>query len=250
MTFSFLDGWWTDAGTFDSLLRAANLVAQSVLRKRIRAGCGGRGGAGVTAARGTAQIASANLELALPDCEKGIGAVIGNLDSPDLIAGVRVQPLPIFPDDRGYFLEVQRIGHGLAAHFPPETTQISAALNYPGTVKAFHFHLHQTDCWTPAKGMLQVALVDLRLGSPTFGIANTMYVGPLRPWQLLIPPGVAHGYKVIGKEDALLVYLTDRSTIPRTKAASRITTRRSITIGKRSGSSSFAAFSRGRSRLT
>ena len=29
MTFSFLEGWWTDAGTFDSLLRAANLVAQS-----------------------------------------------------------------------------------------------------------------------------------------------------------------------------------------------------------------------------
>jgi len=28
MTFSILDGWWTDAGTFDSLLRAANLVAQ------------------------------------------------------------------------------------------------------------------------------------------------------------------------------------------------------------------------------
>ena len=29
MTFSFLDGWWTDAGTFESLLRAGNLVAQS-----------------------------------------------------------------------------------------------------------------------------------------------------------------------------------------------------------------------------
>jgi glucose-1-phosphate thymidylyltransferase len=29
MTFSFLEGWWTDAGTFNSLLRAANLVAQS-----------------------------------------------------------------------------------------------------------------------------------------------------------------------------------------------------------------------------
>ncbi|HMD71697.1 MAG TPA: sugar phosphate nucleotidyltransferase [Bryobacteraceae bacterium] len=29
MTFSHLDGWWTDAGTFESLLRAANLVAQS-----------------------------------------------------------------------------------------------------------------------------------------------------------------------------------------------------------------------------
>jgi len=29
MTFSYLDGWWTDAGTFDSLLRATNLVANS-----------------------------------------------------------------------------------------------------------------------------------------------------------------------------------------------------------------------------
>jgi glucose-1-phosphate thymidylyltransferase len=29
MTFSLLEGWWTDAGTFDSLHRAANLVAQA-----------------------------------------------------------------------------------------------------------------------------------------------------------------------------------------------------------------------------
>lgn len=29
MTFAHLDGWWTDAGTFDSLLRANNLVAET-----------------------------------------------------------------------------------------------------------------------------------------------------------------------------------------------------------------------------
>jgi glucose-1-phosphate thymidylyltransferase len=29
LSFSYLEGWWTDAGTFDSLLRAANLVAGS-----------------------------------------------------------------------------------------------------------------------------------------------------------------------------------------------------------------------------
>ena len=34
MTFSYLDGWWTDAGTFDSLLRATNLVAQSRRQQR------------------------------------------------------------------------------------------------------------------------------------------------------------------------------------------------------------------------
>ena len=29
MTYAHLEGWWTDAGTFDSLLRAGNLVAGS-----------------------------------------------------------------------------------------------------------------------------------------------------------------------------------------------------------------------------
>lgn len=33
LSFAFLDGWWTDAGTFDSLLRAANLVAQTRRRE-------------------------------------------------------------------------------------------------------------------------------------------------------------------------------------------------------------------------
>ncbi len=156
-------------------------------------------------------LASAGaLELAVPVCEKGIGSVIGSVDSKELIAGVRIEPLSVFPDDRGYFLEVQRMGRGLAAGFPAQTSQVSAALNYRGAVKAFHYHLHQTDCWTPAMGLLQVALVDLRCASATFGRRNTMYVGPLRPWQILIPPGVGHGYKVIGGQDAMLIYMTDR----------------------------------------
>src|SRR5690349_3125993 len=33
MSFSVLEGWWTDAGTFESLLRAGNLVSQSVAAK-------------------------------------------------------------------------------------------------------------------------------------------------------------------------------------------------------------------------
>jgi dTDP-4-dehydrorhamnose 3,5-epimerase len=151
-----------------------------------------------------------DLELAVPECDLGIGSVILSPDSPQLIAGVRVQPLAVWPDDRGYFLEVQRMGRGLAAEFPAATSQVSAALNYAGAIKAFHFHLHQTDCWTPAMGLMQVALVDLRLESATFGRRNTIYVGPLRPWQILIPPGVGHGYKVIGGQPAMLIYMTDR----------------------------------------
>jgi dTDP-4-dehydrorhamnose 3,5-epimerase len=151
-----------------------------------------------------------SVEISTPTCEKGIGKVILAPDSKDLIAGVRLAPFALWPDDRGYFLEVTRIGHGLAAEFPKESTQVSGALSYPGTIKAFHFHRHQTDCWVPVQGMFQVALVDLRQGSATFGARNTIYAGVLRPWQLLIPPGVAHGYKVVGSDPGFLVYLTDR----------------------------------------
>lgn len=154
-------------------------------------------------------------ELSTPECEKGIGKVILAPDSPDLIAGVRVHPYSLWPDDRGYFLEVLRAGHGLVSEFPKESTQVSAALSYPGTIKAFHFHQHQTDCWVPVEGMFQVALVDLRKRSASFGARNTLYLGTLRPWQLLIPPGVAHGYKVLGSTAGLLVYVTDRFYEPK-----------------------------------
>ncbi|MCC6367893.1 MAG: dTDP-4-dehydrorhamnose 3,5-epimerase family protein [Bryobacterales bacterium] len=156
-----------------------------------------------------------SLRLSLPRNDKGIGSVILKPDSDHLIEGVRVQPFPLWPDDRGYFLEIARMGQGLVAEYPSESTQVSAALSYPGTIKAFHFHLHQTDFWVAAQGMFQVALVDLRLGSPTFGRRNTLYVGALRPWQILIPPGVGHGYKVVGADPAMLVYITNRTYDPK-----------------------------------
>jgi dTDP-4-dehydrorhamnose 3,5-epimerase len=155
------------------------------------------------------------MDWGIPQCERGIGKVILKPDSAELIDGVRVQAYPLWPDDRGYFLEVIRIGQGLPANFDPATTQVSCALSYPGTIKAFHYHLEQTDFWVPAQGMFQVALVDLRKDSPTFGRKNTLYLGGYRPWHLIIPPGVGHGYKVIGVDPAMLVYVTNKHYNPK-----------------------------------
>jgi len=155
------------------------------------------------------------VEWSLPKNEqRGIGNVILKPDSEHLIPGVQVFPYALWPDDRGYFLEVARIGQGGVADFPAESTQVSAALSLPGTIKAFHIHRFQTDYWSPASGMFQVALVDLRADSPAFGRRNTFYVGALRPWQIRIPPGVGHGYKVISHEPAMLVYVTNRTYNP------------------------------------
>ena len=136
-------------------------------------------------------------------------------DAKGLIDGVEVRPYDVWPDDRGYFLEVVRIKQGLAADFPVDSTQISSALSYAGIIKAFHFHLEQTDLWVPMMGMFQVVLVDLRASSPTYGVKNTFYTGALKPWQILIPPGVGHGYKVIGPEHGVLIYVTNRLYNPK-----------------------------------
>ncbi len=144
----------------------------------------------------------------------GIGAIVRSTGDKGVINGVKLEPFPVFPDDRGYFLEVARIGKGLVEEFDPTTTQVSAALSYQGTVKAFHIHRHQTDFWVPVMGVFQVGLVDLREDSPTFKQKNTIYCGALKPLQVIIPPGVAHGYKVVSPESGMLVYVTNRQYNP------------------------------------
>jgi len=138
------------------------------------------------------------------------GLMIREPDAPGLVAGVRILPTRIHPDDRGYFMEILRQGQGLAGQMDDGPLQFSAALSYPETIKALHYHFDQTDLWAPVQGQLQVCLFDLRVDSPTFGVCNTLYMGTLQPWQLLIPPGVGHGYKVVGGVQAILCYATNR----------------------------------------
>jgi len=155
------------------------------------------------------------LELAIKRrSEKTLGKIISQPSAPDLIIGVAIEPLVVFPDDRGFFAELARLGNkGITEGMAPDARrriQVSTTLTYPGTIKAIHYHYEQTDLWAPVSGMLQVFLCDLRRSSETFGLINTLYVGRFRPWEILIPPGVGHGYKVLGTEPAQLVYITDR----------------------------------------
>jgi dTDP-4-dehydrorhamnose 3,5-epimerase len=149
--------------------------------------------------------------------EKTRGKIIVDPDSGDLIDGVQIEPMAAHPDDRGFFMEIARLGKGLSSRMTPEGArqiQISFALTYPGVIKAIHYHSEQTDLWTPVSGMAQVFLCDLRRHSRTFGNINTVYVGRFRPWQILIPPGVGHGYKALGVEPIQLIYFTDRHYNP------------------------------------
>jgi len=122
------------------------------------------------------------------------------------IEGVVVHPLTRIPDDRGYFEELIRVTDSF---FGEGFGQISHSKMYSGVVKAWHIHKTQVDWWYVAFGRLRVGLHDLREGSPTRGITQELHMGDdLPPIVLKIPPGVAHGCRVVSETPAHLFYIT------------------------------------------
>lgn len=119
-----------------------------------------------------------------------------------LIQGVKVKKLNIIPDDRGFLTEVLKFGEETFC----EIKQTTYTETYPGVIKAFHWHKKQTDIWFMAKGMAQVVLYDLRKESPTHKKINVFYVGEKNYLLISIPPGVAHGYRVLGNKSISLFY--------------------------------------------
>lgn len=126
------------------------------------------------------------------------------------IEGVISKKLTKHSDDRGFFAEVVRDDDHLLSHFG----QLSWSTSYPGVIKAFHYHEEQDDLWFFPSGNAQVVLYDLREHSSTKGETNVYYMGENNPIILLIPKGVAHGYRVLGEKSATVVYCTTKSYNP------------------------------------
>ncbi|MHB1682035.1 MAG: dTDP-4-dehydrorhamnose 3,5-epimerase family protein [Bacilli bacterium] len=128
-----------------------------------------------------------------------------------MIQDVTVKKLVRHVDDRGFFMEVLRDDDELLKRFG----QASLSKTYPGVVKAFHYHERQDDLWFFPCGNAQVVLHDLREDSPTKGETNVFYMGEDNPILLVIPIGVAHGYRVLGSEPAIIMYFTTESYDPK-----------------------------------
>src|SRR5256885_13161727 len=68
------------------------------------------------------------IELAiLKRTEKSLGKIIAKPDSTDLIEGIRIEPLQIYPDDRGFFTEIARLGRGLATDIDRKSTRLNSS---------------------------------------------------------------------------------------------------------------------------
>ncbi len=118
-----------------------------------------------------------------------------------MIQGVEVKQLTRNADERGFLMEIMRNDDPIFTKFG----QCYVSMNYPGVVRAWHYHEKQDDFFVVVKGMIKVGLYDMREGSPTRGEVSEYYLGDNNNIVLKIPVGVAHGYKTVGVEPSLLV---------------------------------------------
>jgi dTDP-4-dehydrorhamnose 3,5-epimerase len=122
-----------------------------------------------------------------------------------LISGVVLKELVRHKDERGFFEELIRVNDPF---FSEGFGQLSHSFMHSGVIKAWHIHKTQVDWWYVARGDLKVALYDNRPGSPTYKLINDFTAGVHGENVVIkIPPGVAHGCKVLGAS-AELFYVT------------------------------------------
>lgn len=118
-----------------------------------------------------------------------------------LIHDVNQKILKYLPDERGRLMEILRKDDVLFQKFG----QIYMTTNYPGVIKAWHYHKIQTDNICCLKGMIKVVLFDGRNESPTKGLINEFYMGEYNPLFLSIPPGIYHGWKCISETESIVI---------------------------------------------
>jgi dTDP-4-dehydrorhamnose 3,5-epimerase len=129
-----------------------------------------------------------------------------------MIEGVEIKELITHSDERGFFREVIRVTDPF---FKEGFGQWSHTITYTGAAKAWHIHQKQIDWWYVPIGVVKAVLVDLRESSPTKGERMELLLGEHHGAKVLkIPPGVAHGYRVI-QGPVHLFYITSQTYDPK-----------------------------------
>ena len=137
-----------------------------------------------------------------------------------MIEGVVVKDLVTHPDERGFFREVVRFGD---VGF--DVKQASHAFRIAGQANGWHIHRYHHELFYVTQGVLRVCLKDCRNGYPiqtdypyddlreqpvVYGQSSTeleyqeVVLSEYDPRFVIVPRGVAHGYKVL--QDADIFY--------------------------------------------
>jgi dTDP-4-dehydrorhamnose 3,5-epimerase len=127
------------------------------------------------------------------------------------IEGIKIIELNVYKDSRGFFVERFNkktfADHGL----PTEYFQDNFSRSIPGVIRGLHYQNNpaQAKLVGCVRGRILDVAVDIRKNSPTFGKYFSIELSGDNGKLLYIPAGFAHGFSVLGDEEADVHYKVD-----------------------------------------
>jgi len=138
---------------------------------------------------------------------------IRELDIPDVY---EITPRQ-FPDDRGVFFEFYRFDHlAEKVGHPLSLKQGNTSVSKRGTVRGIHFaqippsQAKYVSCFS---GAVLDYVVDIRVGSPTFGQYETILLDDVDRRSVYISEGIGHAFVAL-TEGAVVSYLVNSTFDP------------------------------------
>jgi len=123
----------------------------------------------------------------------------------------------VFGDERGYFVETFRQDKFDASMgFKIDFIQDNESKSNYGVLRGLHYQLApaaQTKLVRVIKGKVLDVAVDIRVGSPTFGLHVSVELSEQNKRQLLVPRGFAHAFVVL-EDDTVFAYKVDNYYSP------------------------------------
>ena len=125
------------------------------------------------------------------------------------IEGIIIFESEVFRDERGYFMEFyneNKFNHNVLGNFSFKQDNISCSKK--NVLRGLHFQappFEQGKLIQVLKGKVIDVVVDLRIGSKTFGKHMKIELSSDNCKQLWIPPGFAHGFLTL-EDDTLFSY--------------------------------------------
>ncbi len=128
------------------------------------------------------------------------------------ISDVLIIKPDVYQDSRGFFLESFNKLRFSERNLETDFVQDNISKSVKGTLRGLHYQVGDKAqgklCQVIAGKVLDIA-VDIRFGSPTFGMHVAFELSGENHSQLWIPPGFAHGFSVLSDTAIFLYKCTD-----------------------------------------
>ncbi len=127
------------------------------------------------------------------------------------IEGLKILESVVHGDDRGYFLELYKVGTFENVGLPSRFMQDNISRSHRGVIRGLHFQIkpfEQGKLVTCLCGAIMDVAVDLRPSSPTFGKWESVELSEDNKRALYVPGGFAHGFQSLRDNTCVLYKCT------------------------------------------